>query len=316
MFTLGIIGLGAMGADMLEAAAGHPDFTVRVAADLRTDLVEQTRARYPDIACSTEPRDVLASDVDAVYVATPPATHADLVVAAFAAGKAVFCEKPLAVAGPDGDRMVTAAQVSGLANAVNFALADRAAVLEIGRALAAGDVGRVRAVEIRLVFPVWPRAFQAHATWLDGRAQGGFVREVLSHFAYVTDKLVGPIRTEYTHMEYAGPERSESTAIGLLYAGGVPVHVSGAAGLSGPEVYEWTLWGEHRSYRLTDWGTLSIWDGVAWATVDVPGPRGSEATRLSRFAAAMRGEPQPDLADFAAARRVQTVIESFHQDGS
>ncbi|PZS30305.1 MAG: hypothetical protein DLM58_13890 [Pseudonocardiales bacterium] len=43
-------------------------------------------------------------------------------------------------------------------------------------------------------FPEWPRAFQADARWLADRAQGGFVREVLSHFIYLTDRLVGPVR--------------------------------------------------------------------------------------------------------------------------
>jgi len=313
VFTLGIIGLGAMGAQMVHAATDHPDFVMRWAADLRQDLLDEVQDRYPQVTFTTDTYEVIASDVDAVYVATPPATHADLAVAALAAGKAVFCEKPLAVSAADGQRMLEAAQRTGLANAVNFALSDRAPVLEIGRALAAGEVGQVHAVEMRVGFSVWPRAFQAHAGWLDGRAQGGFVREVLSHFVYLTDKLLGPIRTECASVTYPAPDRSETTAAGLLRAGDVPVQVTGVAGVAGPEFYEWTLWGEQRSYRLTGWGTLAAWDGSQWAKVDLAGPLGSEATRLSRFAAAMRGISQPDLADFAAALRVQAVIESFHR---
>jgi predicted dehydrogenase len=313
MFTLGIIGLGAMGAQMARAATDHPDFVIRWAADLRHDLIEEARGRFPDVTFTTDPYAVIGSDVDAVYVATPPATHADLVVAALAAGKAAFCEKPLAVSAADGRRMVDAAQRAGLANAVNFALSDRDAVLELGRALASGEVGEVREVEIRVGFPVWPRAFQAHASWLDGRDQGGFVREVLSHFVYLTDKLLGPLTTEHARVRYAEPDRSELSAVGVLSASGIPVQVTGVAGMAGPEFYEWTLWGEKRSYRLSGWGVLSAWDGSQWSEVALSGPKGSEATRLTRFAAAMGGTPQPDLADFEAALRVQTVIESFHQ---
>ncbi len=313
MLTLGIIGLGAMGAQMARAATDHPDFVISWAADLREDLIEEARARFPDVRFTTDPYEVIGSDVDAVYVATPPATHADLVVAALAAGKAAFCEKPLAVSAADGRRMVEAAQRAGLANAVNFALSDRDAVLEIGRALASGEVGEVREVEIRVGFPVWPREFQAHAGWLDGRDQGGFVREVLSHFVYLTDKLLGPLVTEHARVHYAEPDRSEISAVGVLSAGGIPVQVTGVAGMAGPECYEWTLWGEKRSYRLSGWGVLSAWDGSQWSEVALSGPRGSEASRLTRFAAAMHGTPQPDLADFEAALRVQTVIESFHQ---
>lgn len=305
--------MGAMGAQMARAATDHQDFVVQWCADLREDLLNEPRARLPQVTFTTDPDEVIGSDVDAVYIATPPSTHADLAVAALTAGKAVFCEKPLAVSAADGYRMLEAALQSGLANAVNFALSDRAAVLEIGRALAAGEVGEVRAVEIRAGFPVWPREFQAHAGWLDGRAEGGFVREVVSHFVYLTDKLLGPIRTEYAGVDYAEPDRSETHAVGFLRADGVPVQVTGIAGVAGPEFYEWTLWGEQRSYRLSGWGALAAWDGTQWTEVSLTGPPGSEATRLSRFAAAMRGTPQPDLADFAAALRVQTVVEGFHR---
>lgn len=56
-----------------------------------------------------------AAAVDAVYIATPPATHAALVVAALEAGQAVFCEKPLAVSDVDAEAMLAAARVAGRA---------------------------------------------------------------------------------------------------------------------------------------------------------------------------------------------------------
>ncbi|MER6943003.1 hypothetical protein ABT294_03165 [Nonomuraea sp. NPDC000554] len=45
------------------------------------------------------------------------------------------------------------------------------------------------------------------------------------------------------------------------------------------------------------------------------GEHGSEHTRLSAFASAIRGE-EPTLADFAAGLRVQRVVEHFHQAAS
>lgn len=53
-------------------------------------------------------------------------------------------------------------------------------------------------------------------------------------------------------------------------------------------------------------------DGGEWKPVPLTGPRGSEATRLSLFADAVRvGKPRY-LADFATALRVQEVVEAFH----
>jgi predicted dehydrogenase len=300
-FRLGIVGLGAMGLHMLAAAAEHPEFTVTRAFDLDPAAVARVRATYPAIEFGDTPE-----DVDAVYIATPPMFHAEIALAAMRAGKAVFCEKPLAISLADGQRMVAAAAEYGVANAVNFALSDNATVLEVER-----NLGQVRGVDIRLSFPRWPRDFQGKAAWLDGPEQGGFVREVLSHFIYLTDRLLGPLDPVDVGIDTAGG--SEVAARGLLRAGQVPVHVSAFAGAAGPETYEWTLWGTHRSYRLCDWSELLMSDGGEWEPVTLTGPEGSEATRLSLFAKAMRGENPRNLADFATALRVQSVIEAFHQ---
>jgi predicted dehydrogenase len=147
------------------------------------------------------------------------------------------------------------------------------------------------------------------------REQGGFIREVFSHFAYLTDRLLGPLRPVDVSVDYPfdDPRASEVSARGLLRSGDVPVQVSALSGMAAPELYEWILWGERRSYLLRNWGELFVVDGDGWSPVDLPGDRGSEATRLSLFARAIRGDRQHNLADFAAAFRVQQVVEAFHR---
>ena len=75
--------------------ADLPDVTVRAVADrdhaAATDLAKRHDATAYDVAdLLTDP------EVDVVVVATPPATHTALTVAALEAGRHVFCEKPLA----------------------------------------------------------------------------------------------------------------------------------------------------------------------------------------------------------------------------
>lgn len=313
---LGVIGLGTWGLEVVEAAAGHPDVTVVAGADPS----ESARARLADFApgarVHSDAHELIESDLDAVYVAAPPAAHAEYVLAALEAGRHVFCEKPLAIDLDEGARMREAAKRTGLVLAVNFALSDRAAVLEVERALLAGEVGDVRGVEVRLAFPEWPRGFQRGATWVAGRAQGGFVREVFSHFAYVTDRLLGPLRVEHARVEWpanAYADATEVAAHALLTADDtVPVSLVGVSDAALAETYEWTLVGSRRSYRLTDWGTLhSCAPGGTWQEVDPPAERGSEVTRLARFAAAVRGEDVEHLADVEAAWRVQQVVETL-----
>jgi predicted dehydrogenase len=264
---------------------------------------------HPEVRFCTTPADVISADVDAVYVATPPATHAGLVVPALQGGKAVFCEKPLAITVADAEAMMAAS--AGRPTAVNFALSDRLATRYLQQALADSRVGDVLGVEIRLHFPVWPRPFQADATWVAGRAQGGFVREVFSHFAYLTDRLLGPLSVVQARLGHRD-EASESAAYGLMLAGDVPVVLTGSAGAAGPTTYEWILRGTNQSYLLRDWRELFVAEAEEWVPVELPGEEGSEHSRLSLFAALLRGEPSPDLADFAGAQRVQTVVESFH----
>jgi predicted dehydrogenase len=302
---LGIIGLGAMGRHLLTTALEHPDFTVTHAVDLAPGTVSELQAQHPEVVFSTKAGDVIgAEDVDAVYIATPPATHAAFAVPAFEAGQAVFCEKPLAVSDADAAAMLAAAASSGRAAAVNFSLSDRLSTRYVEEAIADGRVGDVLGVEIRLAFPVWPRGFQADATWVAGREQGGFVREVFSHFAYLTDRLVGPLETQHVELLHRG-EASEAAAYGLLKARDVPVQL--------PETYEWILRGSRQSYRLSAWRDLFVAEGNDWRLVEQSGEPGSELTRLTLFAEAVRGEHPHDLADFAAGERVRRVVEEFHR---
>ncbi|WP_132297440.1 Gfo/Idh/MocA family protein [Kribbella sp. VKM Ac-2568] len=311
---LGIVGLGAMGRRMLAEAVTHPDFALTHAVDLNPAAVAAAWETVESgVSFSTKVEDVIGADsVDAVYVATPPATHAALVVPAFEAGQAVFCEKPLAVSAADGEAMVAAAQASGRATAVNFALSNQPATQYLEQAIADGRAGDVLAVEIRFAFAEWPRKFQAEATWLAGREQGGFLREVFSHFAYLTDRLLGPLDPIHVAVDHHDPTSSETTACGLLRAGKIPVHLTGIAGAAGPTTYEWTLRGSKQSYRLTNWTALSVAHGNSWASLDLPAPA-SESTRLALFAQAIHGSPTPDLATFPTAHRIQHVVESFHQ---
>jgi myo-inositol 2-dehydrogenase/D-chiro-inositol 1-dehydrogenase len=97
---------GARLAAVVDAAPG--------AAERLVGTLGEGRA-YTDVAQLWDD-----ADVDAVVIATPARTHADLVTAAAGAGKAVFCEKPMAVTLADADRAVDAARAAGVVLQVGF----------------------------------------------------------------------------------------------------------------------------------------------------------------------------------------------------
>ncbi|MFI6743016.1 Gfo/Idh/MocA family protein [Nonomuraea sp. NPDC050451] len=308
---LGIIGLGVMGAEMLDVAQRHPQFEVVAAADPSTQAIASARTAHPGPAYVDDADELLGhAALDAVYIASPPATHARHAIRAMEAGLAVFAEKPLAVDIAEGREMVRVAAATKTANALNFVMSDRGAALAVDNAIRTGRLGTIRGIEMRFTFPQWPRAFQESAGWVAGRTQGGFLREVASHYLFLTDRLLGPLEPLHTHVTYSAT--AEDTAYGLFLANDVPVTLSGQVA-AGPETYEWTLHGTERSYRITDWARLWLGDYQGWTPVDVDEPRGSEHTRLSEFARAVRGE-DTTLADFAAGLRVQELVEHFHRE--
>lgn len=105
--SVGVIGLGVMGLEHLRLLREE---TVGVAV---TALCDADSARVAPLAQEaqvfTDPVALIASDrVDAVVIASPDATHADLALACLAAGKPALCEKPLASSASEALRIVQA----------------------------------------------------------------------------------------------------------------------------------------------------------------------------------------------------------------
>ena len=153
MVTIGIIGAGIMGERMLHAALEQASDLVRVTGIW--DPSAEALARIGGLAPHAESAAALIAGAQCVYVASPPASHLDHALAAMAADKAVFCEKPLAVDVALGQDFVEAVGVGRVA--VNFVLASSPAVATLKEWLDKGLVGRQLRLEIEVGFASWPR---------------------------------------------------------------------------------------------------------------------------------------------------------------
>lgn len=300
------IGTGIMGRRMLAAMTRHPDFEPVWASDPSPAARETAAGEFPAIEFVD---DVFAQPADLFYVATPPSTHAAL---ARRASRAVLCEKPLAVDVTEGRRLVTDISIP---NAVNFPFATDSSVAMLEDRVAAGRHGTTLRVEIRLFFNDWPRKWQqGAASWLAFPADGGFLREVFSHFAYLTDRLLGPLELVEATIT-RGATGAESSVRATLRAGDVPILLTGDVGGRAPDFNEWTLYGTKASYRLQDWRLLSIGGDDGW---EESTPDASPGDGLRRQLDAVRemvvGRPNP-LPTFADALRVQEVVEAILRSG-
>ena len=315
---IGVIGLGVMAERMLVNMETYGGFNVRAAWDPATAACTRAAERFPALTLTDDANAVINDpDIDVVYIAAPPAAHRDHAAAAADAGKIVFCEKPLGVDLVESRALTKHVATRGIANAVNFSLATAPAATEIKRALEDGTIGEVRAVDIRLHFCKWPRDWQVPAAWLSHRAQGGFVRETFSHYAYLTRRLFGDIRLERAAARYPDDGISaETQALALMDCGGIPVTFAGGTGgldSSGADRVDFTVWGSKRCYRLYDWNRLRSSDGGAWIELltDIVDTRQEGYRRqLAALGAFIDGDGSA-LPSFADALAVQELVESI-----
>ena len=116
----GLIGAGAFGRFCVEQYRQLESVEPVALADVNAEVARASAERLGLDACETVDTLLGRDDVDLVHVATPPATHADVVMRALEAGKHVLCEKPLAIRLDDAKRMVDAAASGARVLAVNL----------------------------------------------------------------------------------------------------------------------------------------------------------------------------------------------------
>ncbi|MFD3915452.1 Gfo/Idh/MocA family protein [Streptomyces sp. NPDC058603] len=112
---IGMVGAGKISGAYLDTLERLENVTLTAVTDLDQERAASVAARVPGTAVAGSVAKLVARpDVDAVLNLTIPAVHADVALAALAAGKHVYGEKPLAATRAEADRMLAAAGAGGL----------------------------------------------------------------------------------------------------------------------------------------------------------------------------------------------------------
>lgn len=310
---VGVIGLGSIGLRMLAAMEEHPRFTVRAVWDPASESIARAVSRHRDLPVATDPAALVTSpEVEVVYIACPPAHHAAHVLAARDVGKPVLCEKPLGV-DLAASRELVAGMAPGAPCGINFLLAAARSADWLMDAKASGALGAVRHVEIRLHLPGWAAHRHAEAPWLAQRAQGGFLREVGSHFIYFLRRLLGDVRLETATVDRIDDGVSaEHHACLALRAGGVPAVLHGATAGTGADVKHCIVRADGASYRIRDFHWLDVEIDEGWRAAFEPPAhpeRDTHLRQLDRVARLLDGDAHA-LASFTDALAVQEIVEA------
>ncbi len=122
IIRLGLIGAGRMGSFHAHTAARHiPGACLTAIADPTPGQAARLAEELGVGQVYTDPQQLLDDPgVDAVLIAAPARSHAELVISAAHAGKSVFCEKPMAITLDEADRAIAAAADAGVVLQVGF----------------------------------------------------------------------------------------------------------------------------------------------------------------------------------------------------
>ncbi len=150
MSTLGaaVVGAGYWGPNLIRNFQASPEWDLRWVCDLDLERAERIAARAPGVRVTSDLNDVLDDPgVDAVAVATPAATHTEVVLSCLDAGRHVLVEKPLAASLADGQKLVTAAEDRDLVLMCDHTYCYTPAVLKIHELVSTGQLGDIQYVD-------------------------------------------------------------------------------------------------------------------------------------------------------------------------
>lgn len=144
MITLGVIGCGYWGPNLVRNFDGLPDACVKTVSDLRSGRIEFVEKNYPRIGTTSDYQEILDDpEVDAVVIATPAETHHRIASEALAAGKHVMVEKPMARTAAEAWDLVEQAKIAGRVLAAGHVFQFAPGVRRLKREIRVGSVGRV-----------------------------------------------------------------------------------------------------------------------------------------------------------------------------
>jgi predicted dehydrogenase len=143
--SIGVLGLGYWGPNLARNFAALPGVEVRWLCDGRAEALERQRPAHPKARLTERFEDLLEDQsLDAVVVATPVPTHAELTLAALAAGKHVFVEKPLGGTLADAEKVAAAVAASDRVVMVGHLLEYHPAVEKLKQMIDDGELGDLR----------------------------------------------------------------------------------------------------------------------------------------------------------------------------
>jgi predicted dehydrogenase len=291
MIEAAVVGLGRWGQAIVNAVQGKSARLRFVRGICKEPDAMAAFAAKHGFDLSTRLEDAIADPrVRAVVLATPHSLHVDQVVAVAKAGKAVWCEKPLALTLAEAERAVAACRRAGVVLGLGNSKRTFASMLELKRIVAAGTLGDVLHVEGHFTNE---HSTRVKGGWRDDprESPGGGMTGAGLHVLDAFVNLVGPVARIDARLYSRKPPPDPRDAVAAL--------VDFATGATGVMA---TVRAGPAYWRLHVFGTKGWAEALGETRLTVapmgqePQPRSLPATDslaalLDAFAAAVEGGP-------------------------
>jgi len=216
MTTVGVIGCGYWGPNLVRNLVESRRCRSVVVCDLDRDRLEYIRRRYPVAGATTDFQDILDNEaIRAVAIATPLCTHYPLAKRALEAGKHVFVEKPFAHTTAQAAELLALAEKLGLTIMTGHTFIYSPAVNKIQEVIDSGELGDIYYIsssrvnlglhqkDVSVLWDLAPHDLSMIFSWLKAL----------------------PVRVSAVGRDYVQPGLPDVAFMDLTFASGVLAHV-------------------------------------------------------------------------------------------
>jgi len=295
---IALVGMGWWGKKMLNVLGAAPA-DIRVARAVEPNL-ETVRALCADkgVALSADYADALADPaVEAVVLATPHALHGAQIEAAVAAGKHVFCEKPLALTKAGAEKAVRLCRDAGLVLGMGHERRWEPPIADLLTKADAGALGRIHQIEANFSHDKFLALDRDNWRLKAEHAPAGGMTATGIHLLDLSVRLLGPAESVLCICERLSSDlpQGDTVAAYVKFKGGGTSYVSSS--LANPFMSRFTVYGSKGWIDIRDkahveapdgWIVTSAMAGGPITTVEVP-PAEPVKDNLVSFARAVRG---------------------------
>jgi predicted dehydrogenase len=232
MLSIGVVGYGYWGPNVVRNFSSIPGATVSAVCDLEQNALYQVKKNYAGMNITSDYDEILKSrDIDAVAVVTPVSTHFDIARKALLNGKHVFIEKPFTASSAEAEELIEIADKRNLIIMVDHTFLFTGAVKKIKQFIDEGLLGELYyfdSIRINLglfqkdVNVVWDLAPHdlSIMNYLVDRKPVAVAATGISHFdndienvAYITVYFTGNMIAHF-NISWLSPVKIRTTLIG------------------------------------------------------------------------------------------------------